>query len=211
MSDDFIANNLQRYLSRKSVPTSLQGKQAAQMDEIAALAAAVARYCPKDGSVLLRWWQAVTDTLDESISHRAWPTVEEISKACKRHAADFVGGRQRAESATEKVRRGLYYDLREARFKGEELDADEFKIAREQRPTRNEWKHHIGVLAKIWGITEDDAEQRELTGRGARLGPISDDQLPEHLAHRGAGVRNPNFTAPEFGPVKRFPQAPAAE
>lgn len=211
MSADFIADNLQRYLSRKSVPTSLQGKQAAQMDELAALSAAASRYCPQDEAAMVKWWRAVVDNLDETISHRAWPTVEELSKACRKNAEGFARQDRDHDSATAKVARGVYRDLREARFLGEELTREEFLIARNQRMSRDEWKHHIGVLARIWNVTEEEAQERELTGRDTVLGPISDGQLPEYLAHRGAGVKSPNFNAPEFGPVKRFPQAPAAE
>lgn len=64
------------------------------------------------------------------------------------------------------VQRGVLRDMGEARFKGFTLHAEDESAlldARRRgdaRPSMDEQRHHIRVLARIWGISEEDAAIR---------------------------------------------------
>lgn len=77
-----IRQRLARYLDRRVTPRHLEGKPDALRDEIEAIARKVARAAPS-ADALPDWWQAFTDYLDEHCSTRAWPSVAEVSAACK--------------------------------------------------------------------------------------------------------------------------------
>ncbi len=81
MRDDFLAAELEAYLNRKAVPTSLHNKPQAQAAEIAALLGALNRYAPKGSKA--EFWGRVERYLDERSTSRAWPTVGELVGACK--------------------------------------------------------------------------------------------------------------------------------
>lgn len=69
------------------------------------------------------------------------------------------------------IRRGVLHDEREARFFGFELTQEQTKRALSQRPRKEEWDHHIRVMARLKSITRDEAERIERA-------EISPGQLP---------------------------------
>jgi hypothetical protein len=85
MNTDFYAEKLQAFLDRKAVPASLQNKMGAQAAEVGALMAAINRHAPKEREGLA--WDHIERHLDEKAASRSWPTVNELTEACKQAAA----------------------------------------------------------------------------------------------------------------------------
>lgn len=62
------------------------------------------------------------------------------------------------ERTAELIRRGVLASERDARFKRYTLSAHQERRAVEQPPTRDEWRHHVRVTARLRGISEAEAE-----------------------------------------------------
>lgn len=81
------------------------------------------------------------------------------------------------------IERGLLKDERDAHWRG--FDMFEYKnLYTKQRMTLDEWKNHIRILANMCNLTKEEAEDRELFGHDANLGPISKQVVPEELLPR---------------------------
>lgn len=80
----------------------------------------------------------------------------------------------------ELIRRGHVQNLREAHWLGLAMSDDDRKRAKTLRPSMDEWRHHVRIMARLRGIPEAEADWqcRE---------EISVDQLPENIAG-GAGT-----------------------
>ena len=138
---------------------------------------------------------------------RTWPLPADISSAIQssmqsREAAArgreddieaavrFFADTQRAHPnyrssyvAKQLIARGLLKDERDAHWRG--FDMFDYKdVYTKQRMTIDEWNNHIRVLANMCNMTKEEAEDRELFGHEATLGPINQDILPEELLPR---------------------------
>jgi hypothetical protein len=77
-----IQARLGRFLDRKQMPRRLEGKPAAQTDEIQALSRVIARFAPRDPAALAAWWPAFEAGLG-LICGAMWPTEKEAADAGK--------------------------------------------------------------------------------------------------------------------------------
>lgn len=201
MRTDFLQDSLTRLLGRLSPPRSIAKDARAQRDEIAHLVRVLAAAAPRDGYA--DWWQRFEIALLDAHQTRAWPTVNEVSKACRvanggaagrapmdqdsryQIAAAFASDRGVPHPVINEpyisariVSAGIIPSLREARRLGFQLSDADTQQARAQRPSADEWRHHVEVMARLRGVTEVEAEARERR-------EVSEGQLPSHLA-RGA-------------------------
>jgi hypothetical protein len=77
----WLAEGLQRYLDRRSMPQGLKDKPQAQRDEMSALLHTLNRIAPSQG--YRDWWDEFIDQLAEDAKTRAWPTQGEMKDAAK--------------------------------------------------------------------------------------------------------------------------------
>lgn len=85
--------------------------------------------------------------------------------------------------AKQLIARGLLKDERDAHWRG--FDMFDFKEQYlKQRMTIEEWDNHIRIVANMCNMTKEEAEEREMFGHEATLGPINPDVLPEELLPR---------------------------
>lgn len=78
-----VAARLNRFLSRRSMPRAIEGREQAIADELDALVATVARYAPQQQDALADWWPKFESDLGERNITRSWPSEGEISASCK--------------------------------------------------------------------------------------------------------------------------------
>lgn len=177
-----VVQRIRRFLDRRSVPRAIEGKQKAMLDEVNALAEAVARYAPK-GEALANWWPMFEARLGEVNATRAWPTEGEVRLAaqdCK--PQNTMGGGMAEERAVdlmvewfdkfksqrptygspgrtaELIRRGVFANEREARFGGFYLSTEQSERVRAQPMGADEWANHVRIIAGLKGISIGEAE-----------------------------------------------------
>jgi hypothetical protein len=75
-----ILTRLGRFLDRKQMPKRLEGKPAAEADEISALCVVVASNAPRGPEALEGWWPGFETRLG-TICGGMWPTEKEIQSA----------------------------------------------------------------------------------------------------------------------------------
>jgi len=80
LHDADILARLGRFLDRKQMPKRLEGKPAAETDEVTALCAVVARNAPRGQEPLANWWPGFETRLGV-ICGGMWPTEKEIQAA----------------------------------------------------------------------------------------------------------------------------------
>lgn len=195
MRNEFLEERLKNLLGRYSPPRLIEKSPALQADEIRQLLGSLGRAAPQRGWEF--WWDRFEPALLERMKTRAWPTVNEISRAAEAAHADAPAATsaQTSEVAiqyfvdnskphptlnnpsitAEIVQRGLVDDIRDARFRGLSLSDQDSKRAKEMRPGADEWRRHVGVMSKIQCVSFAEAEAREIR-------EMSPDQLPAHRA-----------------------------
>lgn len=200
MRKEFLLTKVTHLLDRLSPPRSISANQEAQAQEIDLIVSVLSKYAPQSGYET--WWPEFEARLLENHQTRAWPTVFEIKAACdagkrkadpslvqselEMRAIEWLENHKTAhpvfntpDITEEVVKRGVFPDYRLARFRGFTLSDSQAEIARKQRPSREEWEHHVTVMARLRGCTYDEAHAIE-----AR--EVSEGELPEHLTRGGA-------------------------
>lgn len=193
MRNETIGQRLDRILDRLTPPRAITKNAEAQAQEVQAMHKALLSRAPKQG--LEEWLDGFEERLFTDLKTRAWPTLNEVKKACgSGGGGEKVSRAQEVEMAIkwfeakgmphpslndtditdEIVFRGLVQDIREARWRGLDVTPDQFRQARQMRPSRDEWTHHVTVMARLNSMTFEDAEVRERR-------EMSPDQLPKHL------------------------------
>ena len=81
MNDDWLFEQLNRFLARRTMPRALEGKPQAQEDEMSSLMKVVRRFAPRDD--VGEWWAKVEANLEQQGQTRSWPHAGEISSAAK--------------------------------------------------------------------------------------------------------------------------------
>lgn len=138
-----------------------------------------------------RTWPLTSDivaSVTKSMQHNA--VSQKLNNDDVEAAARFLGETGRAHPnyrssyvAKRLIDRGLLKDERDAHWRG--FDMFEYKnLYSKQRMTLDEWNNHIRVLSDMCNITKEEAENRELFGHGATLGPIGVDIIPEEMLQR---------------------------
>lgn len=81
--DEDLAQRLERFLDRRSVPMNLDGEAKAQAraDEVLSLLRAVLRHAPATGYE--EWWGRMEDHIAEHARGRGWPTLAEVAEAAR--------------------------------------------------------------------------------------------------------------------------------
>ncbi len=228
--DDDLNDRLSSYLDRRSPPQRIAKNPAAMAAEFRDLLAVVLRQAP--GRDIEAWWDGMERHLAENAKTRAWPTVAEIVDAAKA-TRTMGGGFARSEGDSDEaaiqslvswlekhgdqrtgmgrpdrtkrlVAMGHLADMREARFRGFDMTDEDARAARDLRPGRAEWDHHVATMARIRNI-EDRREAEDYCIRAS-----SGSQLPEHLAYLDKGQSPAPITEPRQG-FRRMADAIARE
>ena len=197
---EYLASKFNEWLERFSPPRRIANNFDAQQKDADALLGIVVNFAPKEGYA--EWLDAMLRNLEGGMTTRSWPAPGEVTKACKsgrevgasgprmddgmiEEAAiermtqwfakfgDQMPGHGRWQRTEELIKRGVQKDYREARFRGFELSPEANREAKKQRMGMDEWRHHVRVMARIWDVSEDDAE-REI--RRTAKDPV---QMPE--------------------------------
>ena len=74
------------------------------------------------------------------------------------HAAERVTGLERVGFTAQCRRRGVLRSLREALFRGFDLDEEQRRQALKEPMCSDEWQHHVGVIARLRNVTYAEAE-----------------------------------------------------
>lgn len=78
-----VAARLNRFLHRRTMPKSIEGKPQAIADELDALVSVVARFAPQQQESLADWWPRFESDLGERNATRSWPSEGEVAASCK--------------------------------------------------------------------------------------------------------------------------------
>lgn len=198
MRNEFLAERLGNLCERLSPPQAIRNSPQLQAEELKMLSSAVFAAAPSQGYE--DWWPTFEMALLDLMTTRAWPTRNEIGKAVQTiRSASKGAGRDRVQTLLEWSREwlgshkgpppgmsdwsvtkqliaeGAFYDEREARFRGWPLSKEDTRKAHDQRPSAEEWRHHVRVMARLKGVSEAEAEAVERA-------ETSPGQLPQHLA-----------------------------
>lgn len=90
MHDADILGRLKRFLERRTMPKSLDGKPQAMADELAAMTRIISRSANK--SDFGAWWNRFEADLGERNTTRSWPSEGEVSASCKA-VSNYAGNR----------------------------------------------------------------------------------------------------------------------
>jgi len=180
--DEFLTARFNEWLDRFTPPRGILNNLDAQQRDANAMMATVLRFAPLDD--YSQWLSAMLTRLEESMTTRSWPAPGELAKACK---SDTRGGSQAGSQVLEGqavdrmadwyrkfqtqmpghgrdsrtaalIERGTLANEREARFRGFSLSPDMERVAQQQRMGRDEWRHHVRVMAGLRGVTEIEVE-----------------------------------------------------
>lgn len=181
--ESYLSLRFNEFLDRFAPPRGIANNPTAMQQDADAMLRTVLRYAPSEG--YSEWLDRVLRDLQEGMTTRSWPAPGELAKACKAGAmagqtdgnASHVEGRLvdmmadwhskyrsemprmgKPERTAELIRRGVLSGERAARFLGYTLSADQARLAAEQPPTREEWRHHVRVTARLRGVTEAEAD-----------------------------------------------------
>ena len=177
-----LSQRFNEFLDRFSPPRGIVNNPTAMQQDADAMLQTVLRYAPKSGHI--EWLEGVLRTLQEGMTTRSWPAPGELAKACKgggkeapaapseaveeaaitrmtawyeKFGSQAPGQGNYARTA-ELINRGVLKDEREAHFRGFDLNEDQRKRAKDQPTSREQWRHHVRVTARLRGISEDEAE-----------------------------------------------------
>jgi len=203
-----ILTELIKVLSIYEIPRNLKSEKQ-QNDHLHLLAKSINDRFPSDTTLdhIVGTFERTAIKLSATRKANTWPTNDTIIKAV---IASMGGGKSQAKSieddieaaarfldntgrahpsyrssyiAKQLISRGLLKDERDAHWRG--FDMFEYKeLYLKQRMTLAEWTNHIRVLAKMCNMSKEEAEERELFGYEATLGPINPNVLPEELLPR---------------------------
>lgn len=172
-------------LGRRSPPRRIAGDENAEKEEMATLFRALSKCAPSSG--YREWFSGFSDALASRAKTRAWPIVFEIEAAANslsdRANSRFAGDDTSTEAAAietmtgwfrkfrsqmpgmgrdsrtaQLIQKGVLKDEREARFYGFSISEDDRRRALLQPIGKEEWRHHISVLARLHNLSEVDAE-----------------------------------------------------
>lgn len=90
LHDADIQSRLKRFLERRTMPKSLEGKPQAIADELGAMARIIAKFANR--SEFGAWWGRFEADLGERNATRSWPSEGEISASCKA-VSNYSGNR----------------------------------------------------------------------------------------------------------------------
>lgn len=177
----YLSQRFNEFLDRFSPPRAIANNPTAMQQDADDMLRTVLRYAPREEYG--EWLGAVLRELQEGMTTRSWPAPGELAKACRMKGAaksqpsalvedhaidrmiDWHGkfgtqmpGHGNPARTAELIQRGVLANEREARFKGFELGEDQRRRAMEQPSTRDEWRHHVRVIARLRGISESEAE-----------------------------------------------------
>jgi hypothetical protein len=220
---------LSRWLGRYEPRKHLRGKDALLADELNALLAPILKYAPPQAYE--PWTEVMLERLDERMTTTAWPIAGEVAAACTAPSepAEPRGNvvpfpKPVANPVALSIDNGTVRDERHARWQGMTLTGAQLARARAQRPCREEWDHHVRVMARFsrfQGLTLADVE-------AICAAEMSSGQLPVHLAHLGRreperlampqpeprrlapAIARPRTPADHLDPVTQDPLAPRA-
>lgn len=85
-----ILMRLNRFLERRTLPRSLEGKPQAIADELGAMTRIIGRHASK--SDFGAWWNRFEADLGERNTTRSWPSEGEVASSCKA-VSDYSGSR----------------------------------------------------------------------------------------------------------------------
>lgn len=190
---EFLTAKFNDWLDRFAAPRRIANNTAAQQQDANSMLETVMRFAPREeyGD----WLVSMLRRLEDGMTTRSWPAPGEVVKACKVGAAGISGmsdeikeslavdrmeswyrtfhdqmpGSGKASRTAELIRRGVLKDLREARYRGFDLDAWQTKTALEQQAGADEDKHHRMILEDLQVVTARNAERREEIARGRAL------------------------------------------
>lgn len=178
-----LAQKFNEFLDRFTPPRSIANNAAAMQQDADQMMRIVLRYAPPDGYAA--WLDRVLCDLQEGMTTRSWPAPGELAKACKAGAsvgppqgnASHIEGRLvdmmaewharfgtemprmgKPERTAELIRRGVLSCERAAKFMGYTLSSEQARDAEKQRTSREEWRHHVRITARLRGISEAEAE-----------------------------------------------------
>ena len=203
-----ILNELIKVLSIYEIPRSLNSEKQ-QNDHIQLLSRSINDRFPNDTTLdhIVGTFERVAIKLSAIRKTNTWPSNDAIIKAVTASmggsksqvkniendvetAARILNNTGRAHQnmcgtyiAKQLIKRGLLKDERDAHWRGFDMFGYKEQYLN-QRMTIDEWENHISVLANMCNITKDEAEERELFGHEALLGPINSNVLPEELLPR---------------------------
>ena len=198
--EEFITARFNEWLDRFTPPRGILNNLDAQQRDANAMLATVLRFAPRNDYG--DWLPAMLIRLEEAMTTRSWPAPGEVAKACKTETqgvaggsaqltegqavdrmADWYGkfqtqlpGHGRDSRTAELIRRGTLANEREARFRGFSVSEDMARTAATQRMGRDEWRHHVSVMARLRGI--DEAEVEAQIRAEVRDAPVSDRATP---------------------------------
>lgn len=171
--------SLTAFLERFTPPRHIAGNTDAVRQEVAQLTDAFARFAPRDG--FQTWWLSVTNELVRRMKTRAWPMVAEVEIACQaarqlkhgsmgedaieamildrmedwyRRFKSQMPGYGKASRTMALIRRGVFANEREARFRGFDLSHDMKERAFNQRIGQDELTHHRRVMGDLRALSE---------------------------------------------------------
>jgi hypothetical protein len=183
---DELSERFSEWLDRYSPPRHFAGNAKAMQAEADALLGVLARYAPKEGYA--SWVVDVLGRLSAGMKTRAWPTVAEMTEACRARVSVVPGSTNdelveenclrimtewferkrnqmpsmgRTDRTRKLIDRGVLADEREARFYGFNLSEEDDRKAHSQKMGREEWNHHCRVLARLRGCTWQEAADAE--------------------------------------------------
>lgn len=198
--EDELTERLNEFLDRFSPPRSIQNNPKAMQDDADAMLRTVLRFAPATG--YRDWLEQMLERLAEGMTTRSWPAPGELVRACRAMSqgrgdtpdsmiesaaiermidwygkfGDQLPGHGKPHRTAELIRRGVFANEREARFRGFDLGDDQRRRAMDQPMGADEWRHHVRVMARLKGISESEAEAQEravFAKGGIAVGPVS--------------------------------------
>lgn len=145
---------------RFSPPRSIAGNNEAMADEVIQITSAVVRFAPNTG--FADWWPAVSTAIVQRMKTRAWPMVSEVETACRivteagrsgggasqdameanaidrmeswfRKFGNQMPGHGKPSRTMALLQRGVFQDLRHARFCGFDMSYGQMEQTRNMR------------------------------------------------------------------------------
>jgi len=182
---DEITERFTEWLDRYSPPRHFAKDAKAMQAEADALLKTIIRNAPSTGYTA--WIGEMLERLSGEMKTRAWPTVGEMTQACRAKAVTRSTGNDdavednclrimaewfekfkaempsmgRADRTRKLIDQGVIENERAAKFYGFNLSDNDAAKAAEQKMTRPEWDHHCRVTASLRGCTIQEAADAE--------------------------------------------------
>lgn len=204
---EYLSQRFNEFLDRFSPPRSIQNNPLAMQQDADAMLKIILARAPADG--YSEWLDHVLEAVIEGMTTRSWPAPGELVKACNRCHTERAQGDGIAESAAvlrmaewfskfgrqmpghgnakrtaALIAQGVLANEREARFRGFDLDRDQMATAMNQRMGKDEWRHHVDVMARLWEVDAITAEARIRAEHAAGAAP-QEASIPDKSMFRG--------------------------